>query len=771
MNEMKLISLIESVLNDDTDTRSDSILVNELPLLDTYEKVEHDIVGVGGDLYRVNATENHGYRLGAYHSEPTTMLSENITSSDNVTLTIEDGKFHIDVSATGIPELDLTEINERIDTNAEDIVAIGNTVSAVTTRLDNVANRVTQLENDKTPSKWYILPLGGQSNMTGFSELPYILTEPNPRLMQLGILGTSKTSGNDYTVIDPTTFGFTEDLMDKYRPYGDCNLKLIPSAPCLDVVKNIHHHFYHNSRAPNNPKRRVRGGGAGVGHYIAKAILPYIPEDYGILIVNASIRSGGFGDENPLGTYDEETLKASYSSFRIGKDDPYGRMLRDRIKYALDLNTENKLLPIIWMQGESDSDPVVHLNGMKELFKAVKQDLLDGGYSNRLPFENINNFRWICSSSTKILLGVDGSMEYLTNDIDYVNDKTYLLANYDNYAYLMDDPELRDPGNNNPQLVYARMDLDTNARYYETVLEELISCGIGKADSVGSYQPDWHWSTAVVAAQQAGFILNILSNYTYNLISGPMPSKWSRKIRGNQESVITDGVVFEYDNSMDFNFDKENGLVVHRDFEAGTDFSVSTVTDKSETIVEAEDSVYGTVARFTGSEAGVSLDANLNNEDYSVSILLKLDAENRNTDFCIFGDDSTHKTPRLSLINGSLVYYVACGTNNGTNTSHYNVSLSKGLFGAWNKGFGDWQYITTCFKKDLGITNVYLNGCLIETIKNNPFTVMNTLSIGSLEGTSLFAHADISCYRIYSRCLSTKEVNTLHYLDTELRKI
>ncbi len=335
MNIVQLQDLMQQSLKEYASSSGDSVFVSDLPLLDTHEKAEHHIVGVGEDLYRVNASDNHGYRLGAYHSEPHIMLEEHITASDNVTLTKVDNKLHIDV------------------------------------------DKYTPEE----PTKWYILALGGQSNMQGWGERDMPL-ENNPRIKQLARFNSSESDLNDMDIITKAATNYG-DRFREFRPVDETNLTLIPATPCLDSAKN---------KFCEMKRKRKLGGMVSPGLYIAKAILPYIPEDYGIIILDVSKGSSGFGDMHTVGSYNEETMQSTLesTSWRVGN--PLAREFIDRLKFVLDLNPENKLLPFIWCQGENDVDIQQHYERSKEWFLHIR-DFLEESYEDRLPLQLLSNFR------------------------------------------------------------------------------------------------------------------------------------------------------------------------------------------------------------------------------------------------------------------------------------------------------------------------------------------------------------------------------------------
>ncbi|GGX35568.1 sialate O-acetylesterase [Undibacterium squillarum] len=203
-----------------------------------------------------------------------------------------------------------------------------------------------------TPRRWFVLVIAGQSNAQGFAEA---LPEPadleiSERICQLG----------RYRGMRPD--GAREDRWNK----------ILPATHVLDDVKDMR---FANRRG--NTKLRYSGT-IGPGLFIARRLLPLLPEDYGILLLPQA--HGGAGMvTGQRGTYLSETESGQYlqPGASVGRavyhypgvadqnsngamcwgctDAPLYLDTLHRIRYALNLHPDNRLLGVVWCQGESDA--------------------------------------------------------------------------------------------------------------------------------------------------------------------------------------------------------------------------------------------------------------------------------------------------------------------------------------------------------------------------------------------------------------------------------
>ncbi|WP_337228617.1 sialate O-acetylesterase [Proteus faecis] len=221
---------------------------------------------------------------------------------------------------------------------------------------------------------WYVLPLAGQSNGMAYGEglpLPQTLDCPNPRIKQLARRSTITPGG-------------------KPCQYNE----IIPADHCLHDVQDMS--LFHH------PKANLTNGEygcVGQGLHIAKKILPYIPDNAGILLVPCC-RGGAAFTIGLNGSFNLAT-GASPDSLRWGIDTPLYFDLLTRVKFALDYNPLNKLIAVCWMQGEFDLASE-HYYEQPKLFNAMverfRNDLSD--YSAQCIDNNIDKVPWLCGDTT-----------------------------------------------------------------------------------------------------------------------------------------------------------------------------------------------------------------------------------------------------------------------------------------------------------------------------------------------------------------------------------
>jgi len=374
------------------------------------------------------------------------------------------------------------------------------------------------------PTKWYVLPLGGQSNMVGFGEIPPKVVAPNPRLAQLG-MHTSLPEITDGPELEgfynvqyrknrfnvPKECTVYGDLYEEYRPYDDCNLKIIPSSYCLDNPHNLMSMCYYHGLNGTDANRKRPGGLVGQGHYLAQLILPFIPEDYGILIVDCSRGSTGFGSTT-MGTYDADTMIASGNARKWSKEAPFGKMFYDRVTHALNTNKEeNILLPIMWAQGCSSVGMEAHDTECREYIKWFRDSLKADGHEVNYQSRSIHDFRWLCFGELgRVGWGFDMDNQYYLKDFTTADvDALSWRAMYDGYAHMSNDVEFINPHSGESQVQHYSWHLAPNGQFYESVQEELEALDPPWL-SVASSQPDYHFSSAIYMYNLSSVMLTAL---------------------------------------------------------------------------------------------------------------------------------------------------------------------------------------------------------------------------------------------------------------------
>ncbi|EBP8618353.1 sialate O-acetylesterase [Salmonella enterica] len=226
----------------------------------------------------------------------------------------------------------------------------------------------------KAPEYYFVIPVAGQSNMMAYGEglpLPDTLDAPHPRIKQLARRATVTPGG-------------------VACQYND----IIPLDHCPHDVQDM--------TGINHPKADLSKGEYGtVGQalHIAKKLLPHLPEEAGILMVPCS-RGGAAFTQGADGAFNAAS-GATEASARWGTGKPLYQDLLSRTKAALDSNPKNRLLAVVWMQGEFDMSSAGYAQQPAQFAAMVKQfrtDLAD--HAAQMPDFKADNVPWICGDTT-----------------------------------------------------------------------------------------------------------------------------------------------------------------------------------------------------------------------------------------------------------------------------------------------------------------------------------------------------------------------------------
>ncbi|EID9651596.1 DUF1737 domain-containing protein [Escherichia coli] len=234
-------------------------------------------------------------------------------------------------------------------------------------------NRPTTSAPSVAPEYYYVIALAGQSNGMAFGEglpLPETYDRPELRIMQLARRSTVTPGGASCA-------------------YND----VIPADHCLHDVIDMSG-FNH----PRADLTKGQYGCVGQGLHIAKKLLPFIPVNAGILLVPCC-RGGSAFTSGDDGAFTEST-GASASSARWGVGKPLYQDFLFRTKAALSKNPKNRLLAVVWMQGENDlADGSQQHSG---LFTAMVQQFRAdmAAYSAQCVGGSAGSVPWICGDTT-----------------------------------------------------------------------------------------------------------------------------------------------------------------------------------------------------------------------------------------------------------------------------------------------------------------------------------------------------------------------------------
>ncbi|EIG3052438.1 DUF1737 domain-containing protein, partial [Escherichia coli] len=241
-------------------------------------------------------------------------------------------------------------------------------MQAITAEGDVVVSGATE------PDWYYVIVLAGQSNAMAYGEglpLPDSYDAPDPRIKQLARRSTVTPGGAACR-------------------YND----IIPADHCLHDVQDM--------STLNHPKADLSKGQygcVGQGLHIAKKLLPYIPNNAGILLVPCC-RGGSAFTQGAEGTFSADT-GASQDSARWGVGKPLYQDLIARTKAALQKNPKNVLLAVCWMQGEFDMSAATYAQQPALFTAMLKQFRADLTVFNaQCHGGSAVNVPWICGDTT-----------------------------------------------------------------------------------------------------------------------------------------------------------------------------------------------------------------------------------------------------------------------------------------------------------------------------------------------------------------------------------
>lgn len=198
----------------------------------------------------------------------------------------------------------------------------------------------------QSQSKYMVVAVGGQSNACGADESAVYLDgvhKTNPRTVQLSYR----------------------------RGVKQANLDVVPLTWCIDDMYDLT--YIKNASGLQGAK--------GIHQPLALQLLEKLStthSDYDIMIVPAGFSGTAFTVGNTTDAYNSVEMHPSNMSqsarMRWGKEKAFARTMVDRIKYVMDMNVENKLIGIVWCQGESDR---TNYRLHNQLFEEMTSDIFD----------------------------------------------------------------------------------------------------------------------------------------------------------------------------------------------------------------------------------------------------------------------------------------------------------------------------------------------------------------------------------------------------------
>lgn len=241
-------------------------------------------------------------------------------------LEVEEVKVSVSSQDTNTQNTD--EKNTDTDTESTD-ESISNTPVVTVIESSDAPIIYNSTEVTDTTKKYAILVVAGQSNAVGYDESPesnHQLYQPNDRIKQLGI-------------------------------YDNENLQIIPLTAYAQNFQDMRKVKFTNGK-----------GTKGIHLPLANLILPHLPNDYELIVISAAYGGTGFTTGSD-GKYDEKNKKPAVDGiYKWGVNSPYYKAMVDRIEHVLNLNSANKYIGTVWIQGEADGgNPTLHKEKFEEM--------------------------------------------------------------------------------------------------------------------------------------------------------------------------------------------------------------------------------------------------------------------------------------------------------------------------------------------------------------------------------------------------------------------
>ncbi|MBQ0049289.1 MAG: hypothetical protein KBT12_03475 [Bacteroidales bacterium] len=238
----------------------------------------------------------------------------------------------------------------KIDGYADATVTVDNTNKTIT---------VSYTASEERNNKYVVLVVAGQSNAVGYDESVVtwedLNTEPG-NIVQLGYV-------------------------------GDNNKKIMPLGHCAQSYQYTTMSGLGNLESIADP---TGTGTKGIQLPLAELIYKnktMVPEGYKLLVISASYGGHCFGDGN------------------WGVNSSNYTQMRDRVKYVLDLNEQNKYLGCVWIQGEFDAQNDAYMNanltGFPQMVEAynnyfasyASRTVIEGGFTKDI-WWNMRSTAW-----------------------------------------------------------------------------------------------------------------------------------------------------------------------------------------------------------------------------------------------------------------------------------------------------------------------------------------------------------------------------------------
>lgn len=364
-------------------------------------------------------------------------------------------------------------------------------------------------------AKYMVIAVGGQSNAVGLDE--------------------SRVYINGIHAINPRAFQLS------YRNGPADSLGIIPLTWFADNLSLI---------GTNNTSGLK--GAKSICQPLANLILeklsgtPY--SDYDIMVIPVARGATAFTTGSTSTAYDQKRLRPSPLDLtcRWGKSSPYARTMIDRVKYMLDMNTDNKLLGFVWCQGEFDSKNCVAQNKLfVEMTETIFSQLSD--YGSRCAKGVIDKDSWYVFTPP-----IFYSDWYSGNNVAQVN-AGYKAWSPDTFVYIPLKNEYTNAVGGNGSTSSSRTSHYGNESYTNVVAPAVIECMSDNGSLFNGQTPvrdRFKDKTTVSQAQEQGGSMNDADISEGLLVNLPLNGTFFEELAGwvtvdvspDMKLVATDGL-------------------------------------------------------------------------------------------------------------------------------------------------------------------------------------------------------------------------------------
>lgn len=266
----------------------------------------------------------------------------------------------------------ITPVKSQSKSAKWELTVLANTTNAnrqgiITIKGENTQKNYTLSQFDVNSDRYLVMVVAGQSNALGCDESPKYpgaggMDAPTKGAYQLGL-------------------------------YNNNNLKVIDLKVSPEDVHNLQ----------NSVDALGLRGTKGIHLPLAQLLLKEAPAGYNILVIPTAYSGSAFSTTTTTG-YDAKAMRPSNMNVRgrWGVGQAYYLTMLDRTKYALNANPDNKLIGVVWCQGENDLVQATnnHFDAFSQMATSFFNEINSAGFGERCPRGKADKHIWYNYSTT-----------------------------------------------------------------------------------------------------------------------------------------------------------------------------------------------------------------------------------------------------------------------------------------------------------------------------------------------------------------------------------